>query len=330
MKKLILLASIFIAILFQGCSTRKYYEPQNTSDNNIAIYDLGSSIKAINSDGATLDNDKFISQEGLSNEFLEKGYTFLNKNKGIILSTNDASLLAIRRNENTQKIQFDKNIVSATIENNLIAISFIDNSIALYDINKKKIVFKEYLTQSILNDIRITNPIFLTSLILFPTLDGKIVIVDKNKKSIYKVINFDPQSTIHNIIYLNAIGDNLVAATPNKIFSFINGRVKTISLDIKNAVVSNQNIYVSTLDGRVIKYDKELHYIDSKKFKFAKFYAMAYGTNSLYVLESQGYLIKIDKDFKNVTVIDFSFDNKEKVLTIDNTLYFEDSYIILK
>lgn len=329
MKKSILLVSVFIAILFQGCSSKKYYEPENVYDSNIAVYDLGSKMTDINSDGATLNDGKFVSKEGLSNEFLEEGYKFLNKNDGVLLSTNDESFLAITKDGKTEKVQFDKNIVSATIEENLVAMSFIDNSISLYDIAQKKVVFKEYLTLSILNDIRITNPIFLTSLVLFPTLDGKIVIVDKNKKTIYKTINLDPQNDIHNVVYLNAIGDTLVAATPNKIFSFVNGRVKIIALDVKNVAVKDKNIYVSTLDGRVLKYDERLNLIDSKKFKFAKFHAMVYG-DSLYILESQGYLIQIDEDFQNVTVIDFSFDEKEKVVAIDDTIYFEDSYITLK
>jgi len=328
-KSILLLLVTFVVVLFQGCSTKKYYEPEVIYDSNIAVYDLGSKITNINSDGATLDNGKFVSKEGLSSEFLEEGYTFLNKNNGVLLSTNDESFLAITKDENTEKIQFDKNIVSATIEDNLVAMSFIDNSISLFDIKEKKVVFKEYFTISILNDIRITNPIFLTSLVLFPTLDGKIVIVDKNKKTIYKTINLDPQNDIHNIVYLNAIGDTLVAATPNKIFSFVNGQVKILSDDIKNVAVKGKNIFVSTLDGRILKYDERLTLLDSKKFKFAKFHAMVYG-DSLYILESQGYLIQIDNDFQNVAVIDFSFDEKEKVMAIDNTIYFEDSYITLQ
>lgn len=328
-KSTLLLLLAFTVVLFQGCSTKKYYEPENVYDSNIDIYSLGSTITNINSDGATLNNGTFVSKEGLSNEFLKEGYTFLNKNNGVVLSTNDQSFLAITKNGKTEKIQFDKNIVAATIEDNLIAISFIDNSISLFDLKEKKVVFKEYFTLSILNDIHITNPIFLTSLVLFPTLDGKIVIVDKNKKQIYKTINLDPDHDIHNIIYLNAIGDTLVAATPNKIFSFVNGKVKIIAHDVKNVVVKDNNIYVSTLDGRVLKYDEKLNLLATKKFKFAKFHAMVY-TDSLYILESQGYLINIDKDFQNVTVLDFSFDESEKVITIDNTIYFEDYYITLQ
>lgn len=330
MKKLITLLFIsMLVVLFQGCSTKKYFEPKIIHDNNIPIHNLGSKIIDINSAGGTLDDKKFISKKGLSSKFLEDGYKFLNKNNGIVLATNNKASLAITKDRKTQKIQFDKDIVSATIEKNLIALSFIDNSIALFDINKKTTVFKEYLPLSILNDTKITNPIFLTNLILFPTLDGKIVIVDKIKKKIYRTINIDPQNKINNIIYLKAIGDTLVAATPNKVFSFVNGRVKTLDMDVKFVAIGGKNIYVSTLDGKIIKFNENLRQLAFKKFKFAKFVGMVYA-NSLYALESQGYLIQIDKDFQKVNVIDFPFDNKEKVISLNNTIYFEDSYITLK
>jgi len=330
MKKSIILVSVSIlVILFQGCSTKKYFEPEIVHDNNLSIYTLDAKIIDINSAGGTLGDKTFISKTGLSNEFLEDGYKFLNKNNGVLLSTNEKASLAITKDGKTQKIQFDKDIVSATIEKNLVALSFIDNSIALFDINIKKIVFREYLTLSILNDNKITNPIFLTSLVLFPTLDGKIVIVNKVKKKIYKTINLDPQNKINNIIYLKAIGDTLVAATPNKVFSFVNGRVKILDMDVKFVAIGGKNIYVATLDGKIIKFDENLKQLAFKKFKYAKFVGMVYG-NNLYALESQGYLIQIDKNFKRVNVMDFPFNNKEKVLSLDDTLYFEDSYIILK
>lgn len=64
MKKSILLVLVsFLVILFQGCSTKKYYEPEVVYDSNIPVYDLGSKIVDINSDGATLDDGKFVSKE---------------------------------------------------------------------------------------------------------------------------------------------------------------------------------------------------------------------------------------------------------------------------
>ena len=65
----------------------------------------------------------------------------------------------------------------------------------------KKIVFKEYYKESIANDIRITNPLFMNNLILFPTLDGKVIVVSKEDKKAVKTIVVDPDSTFNNIIF---------------------------------------------------------------------------------------------------------------------------------
>ena len=54
----------------------------------------------------------------------------------------------------------------------------------LFDTKLKKKYLKENLRPSLLNDIRIANPIFLDSIILYPTLSGKIIVVDIAKKSI--------------------------------------------------------------------------------------------------------------------------------------------------
>ena len=315
-------------LLFQGCSSKQYFEPKKTQDNILMVHKLDSTIIDFNSDGATLENNKFISYKGISQVALEDNYKFLNENNTTILSSDTNGSLAIYQNNSFENIHFKKDIVAATIENNLLAFIYNDNTIGLYDTTTKKIVFKEYLKVSLINDIKISNPIFLNSVILYPTLDGKIVIVDKKKHTLLKTINIDPKNKINNIIFLKTIGDSLIAATPKKLFSFIDGDVKIVDLDIKNVAIGKKKIYVSTLDGQIIQYNEYLKKINSKKFKFAKFYTIGFG-KYLYALESQGYLLQIDEDFKITKIFDFSFDEDEKVITIGNKLYFENRYITL-
>jgi hypothetical protein len=330
LKTLLSLALLSTILLFQGCSQKKYFEPEDTSSINLHVYDVESKITDFHPTGATLENQGFISKEGISKLSLDEGFKFLNQNDGIILSANDTGILQIINNGKKKNIQFEKNIISATIDKNLISYIMIDNSIGIYDLKTKKSVLKEYFTPSMLNDVRIASPIFLNSLILFPTLDGKIIIVDKAKKIIYKTINLDPKGKVNNIIYLNALGNTLIAATNNKVFTFANGITKTVSEDVRDIMANDKNIFVATLDGRIIKYDQSLNKLASQKFKFAKFYALAYGKKDLYALESQGYLIKSDSNLDKYTVYNFSFDDDDKVFSLKNKIYFEDSFIILK
>jgi hypothetical protein len=329
MKNLSLLLLAFTLIVFTGCSQKKYYEPEESFSVTIDEYDTGAEIIDFHSNGATLSNSKFVTKKGISSVTLEEDFRFLTQDGDTVLSTNDQGVLAITKAGRTEKIQFDKNIVAASTDRGLIGFLMIDNSIALYDLKERKTVFKSYFNISILNDIRIASPIFLNTLVLFPTLDGKVVIVDKLRKSVYKTINLDPKSDVKNITYLKAMGSTLIAATNNKLFSFVNGVVKTISEDIRSVASNTESIFVATLDGRIVKYDHLLNKQGELKFQYANFYALAYG-DDLYALESQDYLIKVDNDLKNFEVYDFSFDEEDKVFAIDDTIYFEDSYIVLK
>ena len=324
---LILLSSVLI--IFTGCSSKKYYEPEETYSVTIDEYDTGAEIVDFHSNGATLGNNQFVTNKGISTLKLEEDFRFLTQEEDTVISTNDNGVLAVTKDGKTEKIQFEKNIVAASTNRGLIAFIMIDNSIALYDLKEKKTVFKNYFNLSMLNDIRIASPIFLNTLVLFPTLDGKVVIVDKLRKAVYKTVNLDPKSDVNNITYLKAIGSTLIAATNNKLFSFVNGVVKIVSEDVRSVTSNDKSIFVATLDGRIVKYDHLLKKQGETKFQYANFYALAYGDH-LYALESQDYLIQLDDNLENFEVYDFSFDEEDKVFTIDDTIYFEDSYIVLK
>jgi len=317
-----------ILLIFTGCSSKQYFEPEDTYRYNENTKELDNSIIDLNSDGATLENNTFVSESGIFKNNKE-GFEFVNMNENTIISTDNNANINLKDDLLDITLKFEKNIISASKHDNLLAFGSIDNSITLYNIDTKQVLFKEYLKTSPINNIKIANPIFLKTVILYPTLDGKVVIVDLKKNTIVKTINIDPKSDINNVMFLKEVNNTLIAATSNKLFTFVNGKVKLQDLDVQSIIVKKNNIYVATLDGQIIKYNFFLQKIASKKFKFAKINALAFGT-SLYALESQGFLIRIDEDFKDFKIFDFSFDNEEKVIGIDNKIYFNDEYTILK
>ncbi|MGK0256339.1 MAG: hypothetical protein ACI81I_000956 [Arcobacteraceae bacterium] len=130
------------------------------------------------------------------------------------------------------------------------------------------------------------------------------------------------------MMFLEELEDALIASTSKKLFTFLDGKPNVKDIDIQSIIVKDNFIYVATLDGEIIKYDTSLNKITSKKFKFAKISALAFG-EYLYALESQGYLIRLSSDFKEVKVYDLPYNQKEKVIAIKNKIYFEDKYIIL-
>jgi WD40 repeat protein len=319
---------LFVGIIFilAGCASKEYYEPEDTVgdyENNKAS--LNADIISLNKDGATLDNGEIITRKGVSKFKIPEGYNFLNISEDTVISSNYKDKVLIDKKE----LEVGGVVVAASLKDDKLALLFSDNSIELYDTNNNKILLREYFTHSFVNDTRIANPYFMSNIILFPTLDGKIVVVSEGSNKVIKNIVVDADGQFNNIIFLDVIDDTLVAATANKVISVGDGVLNIKKYTIRDIITKNNNIYIATIDGQIIKTDISLNIINRRKYKYAKIYALAYGT-SLYALESQGYLINIADDFKSDKIYDFDFDNEEKVIALDDTIYYDDEYIILK
>lgn len=320
---LILLTSL---IIFTGCSSKKYFEVDDTlGDYESNSASLNDNIKSFNKVGATLDNGEIITKKGVSNFQLPEGFEFINLSEDTVISTNYLNKILLNKTEH----EFSTGVVAATLKDNILALVFMDNSIALYDINTKNILMKEYYSKSLANDTRIANPYYMGSLILFPTLDGKVIVVSAKSNKVIRTIVVDADSKFNNIIFLDVVNDTLIASSSNKVVSVGAGVVNLKEYNIRDIIAHNQDIFIATIDGQIIKTDISLNIQDRKKYKYAKFYALAYGS-SLYALESQGYLINISNDFKSNKIYDFSFDNEENVIAIDNIIYHNDEYFIVK
>ncbi len=323
MKNLLLFVSL--VFILAGCATKEHFEPEDT----IGSYDntkanLSAEITSMNKDGATLDNGEIITKRGLSKFKIPEGYNFLNISDDKVISSNYKDKVLVDK----QEIEVSGVVVAASLKDNKLALLYSDNSIELRDLAEDKTLLKEYFNHSFVNDTRIANPYFMSNIVLFPTLDGRIIVVSSTNK-IVKNIVVDPDGQFNNITFLDVINDTLVAATANKVISVGDGVLNLKNYNVRDIITHDDYIYIATIDGQIIKTDISLNIIQRKKYKYAKIYALAYGT-SLYALESQGYLINISDDFKSDAIYDFGFDNERKVIALGDTIYYDDEYIILK
>jgi len=317
---------IVFVFIFTSCSTKKYFEPKDTVGNyNSTRITLNGNIISMNRDGAALNDGKVITKTGVSSFKIKKGYNFLSISNKVIISSNYKDSIML----NDEVIKIDGVVVAASLKGDKLALIFSNNSIELLNINTKKILLKEYFVHSLVNDMRIANPYFMIDITLFPTLDGKIVIVSNKTNKVVRNIVVDANGQFNNIIFLDVINNTLIAATANKIISIGDNILNIKEYPIRDVISHANKIYVATIDGQIIQTDHSLNVINKKKYKYAKFYSLAYGS-SLYALESQGYLINIFKDFKTEKIYDFNFDNKKRVIALGNTIYYDDKYIILK
>lgn len=323
-----ILISIISLFILTGCSGKKYFEPENTkSDLKVVESDMPEIISSMNRAGATLEDGSFITKDGVSKIKLPEGFQFLNMTEdGKVIATNYKDKLLIGDKE----IPFKEPVIGATLKNDKLALIYSNNTLELIDLAKNKTLFKEYLELSLANDTRTANPYFMGNLILFPTLNGKVVIISALTNESVKNIAVDPDGKFNNIIFLHVIesSQTLIVATPNKVVSISPKEILAKSYELRDITVNGEDIYIATIDGQIMKLTTTLNEVAKKKYKYAKIHALAY-SNSLYAVESQGYIINISEDFINDAVYKFGFDNEKRMIAIGDKIFFDSSYITL-
>ena len=105
-----ILISTLALVLFTACSGKKYFEPEDTSSNiELNEKSIPATIKSFNKIGATLEDNKVITKNGISQNELPEGFEFLNL-------TEDGRIIKIT--ENKQKdflLKFSKKSIGAII-----------------------------------------------------------------------------------------------------------------------------------------------------------------------------------------------------------------------
>ena len=159
-------------------------------------------------------------------------------------------------------------VVAAARKDEKLALIYSNNSMELIDVNTDKTLFKEYLPLSLANDTRISNPLFMGNLILFPSLNGKVLILSSATNEVVRNISVETDSEFKNIINLEVEkkkkSESLIVANPNKIVSISARDVISKDYDIRDLIVKDGYIYIATVDGHIIKLTPNLEEVAKK------------------------------------------------------------------
>ncbi|MFK5881530.1 MAG: hypothetical protein QM482_04900 [Sulfurospirillum sp.] len=323
--------SLVALVVFSGCGTKRhYFEPKNVS---YAIsYDgtLPGSIVDVTRGGATLENGQIITSQGLQEIKLPMGFSFLGDDNGKYLATSKCGELIVLNDKSKIifKKKFDEDVASASIKNSKIAIVLASNRIILLDMKRDKYILDLQGDSVYAVDSRIAAPYFLNSLIIYPTLDGKLLIVDAKSAKVIKSVVVSNEKFFGNIIYLGVLGNRLVAATKKRVISISPKSFAMLDEDVKDVVVLKNRIFVFTKDGSVILCNDDLKVLKRRKFPFAVFAGAIYG-NFVYMIERGGYLIATDVDLISTNIYKMP-DNIDSFLYFTkNALYYQNRYFKL-
>ena len=330
MKKYILFTSIF-ALFFSACSTKEVYEPlyldkdwNRCENSDAAIIDKSLNI-------ALLDNSKVLVENGVLDVVVDKSHRVISHSDGWVITASINGTVVLTSDSNStkqKKFELKKSIASASVSDDYLAVLFADNEIAIYSISSKKAIFKEQGGKSLAVDARIVNPYFMNDLVLFSTLDGKVIIVNVKLKKRLRTVIVSSEDNFNNVIYFNIIDNKIIAATSYGILSLSSKEMRE-KYEIRNVVNDDKDMFITTKQGEVVSLTSDLQVNAKIKFPFAHFLGMISHGDKLYILEKEGYMIVLDKDMYNYSVHEVDFEDGF-VFVSDKLFYVADEKISIE
>jgi len=325
-KKILLVSSVAI-VLFSGCSSKQYYEPEQT--DKASSSSMGDKIIHYSRDGATLASGAVLTKDQRVNLKLEKGFYFINNSQSAAITADAHGKVNIVTQKGTvATTTFPQAVVSATIIGKYLVYVLQNNTFGVFNFESKALEYSGKAQKAFAIDTRIANPLKVDNLVIIPTLDGKLTILDLSTFKISKEMYVSTESSLNNIIFLKRLNNTLIAATPNKILSISNKGKKELDTAISEVVIQEKNLFVFAKDGRILKLDESLTIDSEKKFKFAHFSVATVYKDKVYALDKQGFLIVSNKSFSKHKVYKVS-EVEGYAFVSEGKLYYDGKIIEL-
>ncbi len=324
---------ILAAFILSACGTkREYYEPPKVLSGKLSYTsELNSSIINANTDYAVLKSGEVLDKGGIIRHFkLEKGFKLLKFEGGeFVLADNNGNLRIL--DENSEKIfeqKFDAAVLAATMEGDDIALILADNTIVLTN-RSLGTRFSQTLTAAPARDNRVASPYFLNSIIIYPTLDGKLVIVDRALLKVARDVVVSSEDFFNNVIYLSVVDENMIAATPRRVVVVSAEQTYKFDEELRTIVVSGGFIFIFGKNGNIIKTNLALNKQKEKKFKYAIYNEASVFGGNLYIFEKTGYLFKLNLNLENEKIYRIKKAVGEKAFMKEGKFYYDDKVLNL-
>jgi hypothetical protein len=320
---LLAIGAIFI---LAGCGTKRhYFEPETVAGEIRYEGTLPDEIVDVTKHGATLANGQIITQAGLRDIKIPPNTFFLGAYEGRYIAASECGNLVIidSSGKTVYERKFNQGIAGASLQGDMLALIDRTNQLLLVNTQSDQIVYQNPQDTVYALDARISAPYFLNTLVIFPTLDGKVVIVDKKSTKTIRDVVVSSEQFFNNVIFLDVVVDRMVVATSKRVISINPNTTVFLDADVKDVIVLKDRVYVFTKDGRVILTDADLNILKERKFPFAVFAGVIHG-EYIYMVERGGYLIATDSDLRTVNVFELPDEIETMVYTTQSQLYVGD------
>ncbi len=319
---------MLVVIFFSACGSKEVFKPISIVDDWEHSGSSDVTIKSISQNAALIEDRKILVDGKIVDIFIAEDEKLLGESDGWVLSSNidgNLTLQNIADKKSVEKFNLKKTIATASVKKDTLAVLFSDNEMALYSIKSKTLLLKEQGNPPIVVNSKIVKPYFRDELVIFATLDGKVVIINEATKKRLRTIIVSTEEHFNNIIYFNLLDNKIIAATGNKILSLSQDEIR-LPFDIRSIAADDKNIYIATKQGEIISLTSDLKENARLKFPFAHFLGLILNDGKLYALEKEGYLIEMPIDLSSSGI--YEADVEDGYVYINNKIFFvHDEYI---
>jgi len=329
MKYVSLVAFTALALLFSGCSSKKYFEPEKTFSASHASKSYGASLVDLSRDGGTLSNGNYLGKTGINAISLGEGYRFLNESDSYVLSANAEGILRVidkKTKEPIRAVALHIPVVAATIKNGVIAYVLNNNTFGIYLMKQNRKIVENRSERTYAIDTRAASPMFIENLVVMPMLDGKLIIVNIADSENAKVVYISSEPAFNNVIHLSRMGNTMVAATPKRLIALGTEGKLEYKANISEVAVDNGRVYIFTKEGQVIALSQNLEVVGTSKFKFAHYAVGTAFDGRVYALDQQGSLIVLNRDLTKSKIYDLGSVGEPAFIT--GTKLYKDGDVI--
>jgi hypothetical protein len=322
-------------IYFSGCSI-KVYEPKKTQSKKLKDSYRYGGLSDYTKNGLTFKEMKLkyvkkqsFLDDGVRADFVN--YDLKNNYLNKFVKINDdlaayGDKLYVISSKKVYKLPFL--IYSATKNGNLVALVFENGKYGVYDLQARKMKYL-YDSDEVLS-VRYTHadPLFYKDLILYPLLSGGVAVTESKNGQYIRTLNISQNQFNDNVIYLKIVGDQLFMATPSKLMLFNPSFLIDYKADIKHITDYQGCLYLFTVDGDIVKLNKDLKVIKKVKLPYASFFAPSVCKGNIWTVEKGGYLLKISPDL-NVTVYTGNGFDTNNALKIKGCKIYNDNKVFM-
>jgi hypothetical protein len=311
------LALIFI--LLCGCSNLAVFEPEAIEERLSYDDRLESPIKRSVADGASLENGRVISRKKITVDRLEDGFSLLSIDGGYAIAADlKGGLILYDPAGASKRFALAEAIEAAATDGSIIVAVSKTNACRVINIADSKTLFFSREKPVIAISDKPAKPLIGKKQAIIPTLDGKLLVVDRGAMRIVKEIVVGDEEFFGNIVFLSEYDGHIIAAVDGRALSIApNGAQKSREIETRTIAPFSDGLYMFARDGSVWRVNAELETLATKRLPYARFIAASEKNGAIWAVEQSGYVVKFTDNLQNAKIYEMP-DSIDAPIYIDN------------